>query len=76
MKTHSMHKYILGWVGIMIAFGVTFPIAMVRVSQSEKFPGQSVKSLKCDGKFQTVQAGVVSWPETCRKMQGEPLKSP
>jgi hypothetical protein len=69
-----MHKYILGWVGLMLAFGATFPTAMVRVSQTEKFPGQSVKSFKCDGKPQTAE--VVSWPETCRNMVGAPFKAP
>jgi hypothetical protein len=76
MKTLSMHRYILGWVGLMAAFGITFPIAMIRVSQSEEFLGQSVKSLTCEGQFQVEQVEVVAWMDTCSKMQGEPLKSP
>jgi hypothetical protein len=76
MKTLNMHKYIVGWVVLMAAFGITFPIAMFRVSQSDKFIGQSVKSLDCDGKFQATQAKVVSWVDTCRNMRGEPLKTP
>jgi hypothetical protein len=75
MNTLKMHKYILGWVGVMLAFGITFPIAMMRVSESKKFPGQAVKSLNCDGKSQQVRS-VVSWTETCRQMQVEPLKKP
>jgi hypothetical protein len=76
MKTLNMHRYIVGWAALMAMFGITFPIAMIRVSQSEKFVGQAVKSLDCDGKFQVSQAEVVSWMETCSKMQGEPLKAP
>lgn len=75
MNSLKMHKYILGWVGLLLAFGVTYPIAMMRVSQSEKFVGQAVKSLECSGKSQKARS-VVSWTETCSQMQAEPLKKP
>ncbi len=53
MKDSSlkMHKYVWGGVAIFSAFCVTFPIAMARVSQHEKFSGQPLKSLTCDGKI-------------------------
>lgn len=53
MKDSSlrMHKYVWGGVVIFSAFCVTFPIAMARVSQSEKFLGQPLKSLTCNGKI-------------------------
>jgi hypothetical protein len=75
MNTLKMHKYILGWVSLFIVFGITFPIAMARVSQTEKFAGQAVKSLECNGQSQKMRA-VVSWTETCRQMQVEPVKKP
>jgi hypothetical protein len=73
MSIQKMHQYILGWVGILVAFAVTFPIAMARVSQTPKFTGQSVKSLECNGKT-TKSRVVVSWKDTCSQMQVEPLK--
>ncbi|NJR38879.1 MAG: hypothetical protein HC781_08635 [Leptolyngbyaceae cyanobacterium CSU_1_4] len=75
MNTLKMHKYILIWVGILITFGITFPIAMARVSQTEKFSGQAIKSLGCNGKSLKTRS-VVSWLETCSQMQVEALKKP
>jgi hypothetical protein len=75
MHTLRMHKYIWGWVGLFLVFGVTYFIAMARVSQSEKYAGQALKSLLCHGKFPKERV-VVSWLETCRSMQVEPLKKP
>jgi hypothetical protein len=73
MMVQRMHQYVLGWVGIFVAFMVTFPIAMSRVSQTPKFMGQAVKSLECNGKTPKAK-GVVSWKDTCSQMQVEPLK--
>jgi hypothetical protein len=75
MNTRKMHQFILGWVGLLLAFGVTYPIAMARVSQTEKFTGQALKSLECNGKSQK-ERSVVTWMETCRQMQVAPLKHP
>lgn len=75
MNTLKMHKYILSWVAVFIAFGVTFPIAMARVSQTDKFSGQAIKSLECNGKTSKARS-VVSWLETCSQMQVEALKKP
>jgi hypothetical protein len=73
MPAQKMHQYVLGWVGLFIAFAATFPIAMARVSQTEKFTGQAVKSLDCNGKSLKTR-NVVSWKDTCSQMQVEPLK--
>jgi hypothetical protein len=75
MNTLNMHKYILGWVAVFVAFGVTFPIAMARVSQTEKFAGQAVKSLECNGNSLKTRS-VVSWLETCSQKRVEVLKNP
>jgi hypothetical protein len=75
MNPLKMHRYILGWVALLLAFGITYPIAMARVSQTEKFTGQALKSLACNGKSQKARS-VVSWLETCRPMQVEALKKP
>jgi hypothetical protein len=74
MHVQRMRQYVLGWVGIFVAFMVTFPIAMSRVSQTPKFTGQAVKSLECNGKTSKAK-GVISWADTCRQMQVEPLKN-
>jgi hypothetical protein len=73
MSVKKMHQYVLLWVGIFVAFVVTLPIAMARVSQSPKFMGQAVKSLDCNGKSLKKRA-VVSWNDACRSMQVSPLK--
>ncbi len=75
LKSHKMHSYILGWVTVFIAFGITYLIAMARVSQTEKFAGQAIKSLECNGKSLRARS-VVSWLETCSQMQVEALKKP
>jgi hypothetical protein len=54
-KTHSqakaMQKYVLILVGVWSLLAVTFPIALKRVSQSEKFAGFHVKSLTLEGQL-------------------------
>ncbi|MDJ0796752.1 MAG: hypothetical protein QNJ51_07920 [Calothrix sp. MO_167.B12] len=41
-----MHKYVLVMVGVFVLFIMTFPMAYVRVSQSNKYGGDAFKSLK------------------------------
>jgi hypothetical protein len=45
----KMHRYVWGWMAIFVAFTVSFPVAMMRVSQTPKFVGQPLKSLNCKG---------------------------
>ena len=47
ISAQELHKYVVGLVGIFMLFLITYPIAMARVSQKEKFaPYQShLKSL-------------------------------
>lgn len=71
MSTLKMHRYIIGWVGIVIAFSATFPIAMMRVSQTEKFAGQPFNSLTCDGQ-KAYQRQMVAFSD-CAAMKVEPL---
>jgi hypothetical protein len=75
MPAQQMHKYVLGWVGLFIAFAVTFTIAIARVSQTKKFAGQAVKSLDCSGKSLKTR-NVVSWKDTCSQMQVGSLEKP
>jgi hypothetical protein len=46
-----MQKYVLGWIAIFVAFVASFPVAIIRVSQSEKFWGQPLNSLTCEGQM-------------------------
>ena len=66
-STFKMHKYILGWLGLMIAFGVTLPIAMLRVSASPKFANQPFNSETCVSHKPATRT-VTSWLETCSRM--------
>jgi hypothetical protein len=45
LPAQKMHKIVLTFVGIFALFAVTYPIAMWRVSQMDKFRGFHVKSL-------------------------------
>jgi hypothetical protein len=72
-STARMHQGVFGLVGVMATFAVTFAIAMVRVSQTEKFAGQPFNSQTCEAKLQSGDRKVVSWPHTCRLMTVQPL---
>jgi hypothetical protein len=68
----AMHPIVLGLVGVMSVFAITVPIAMVRVSSTEKFAGQPLNSQTCKTE-NPPQRQVVSWLETCRHMTIVPL---
>lgn len=48
-STLPLHKYVGGWLVLLAAFAITFPVAMSRVAKSKAFPGQPFNSLTCDG---------------------------
>ena len=50
LPAKEMHKIVWISMGVLTLFFVTFPIAMWRVSQMEKFLGSHVKSLTIEGK--------------------------
>jgi hypothetical protein len=45
LPAQKMHKIVFAFIGIFTLFAVTYPIAMWRVSQMDKFRGFHVKSL-------------------------------
>ena len=45
LTKRSMHKYVMCGVGIWITFMVTFAIAYVRVSHSQRFAGEPFQAL-------------------------------
>ncbi|QLE55068.1 hypothetical protein [Nostoc sp. TCL26-01] len=51
ISSKQLHKYVWMLVGVFALMAMTFPTAMMRVSQKEKFHGYHVKSLPIDGKF-------------------------
>jgi hypothetical protein len=59
----------------MSAFAMTVPIAMLRVSSTEKFAGQPFNSQTCETASPT-QRQVVNWLETCSRMSVAPLNKP
>lgn len=65
--TIKMHKYIAGWVAIFVVFAVSFPVAMMRVSQTDKFAGQPLNSLTCEGQMPTQRA--VTQFATCTQLK-------
>jgi hypothetical protein len=70
-STAPMHSIVLGLVGVMSVFAVTIPIAMARVSQTEKFLGQAVKSADCSG--QSLQPRqVIDWRKDCASLKVMP----
>ena len=52
----KMHKYVWAWVTVFATFTVSFPVAMMRVSQTDKFVGQPLNSLTCEGQMPTQRA--------------------
>ncbi len=50
-SSKQMHKYILMLVGVFSLMIGSYPIAMMRISQKEKFHGFHVKSLTIEGKL-------------------------
>ncbi|MBU7584896.1 MAG: hypothetical protein KAF91_18645 [Nostoc sp. TH1S01] len=70
-STTKMHRYILGWIGLMVAFGVTVPIAMLRVSANPKFANQPFHSQTCDSRNPKTHT-VTSWIETCSHISVAP----
>jgi hypothetical protein len=69
---HKMQRYIIGGSVLMSAMALTFPIAMSRVSQTDKFAGQPFNSQTCEA-INPAQRQVTSWLETCRHLSVAPL---
>ena len=70
---HKMQRYIVGCVGLIMACGATYPIAMNRVSQMKEFPGQSVRSQDCANKTIEGPQKVVAWETDCAPLTVAPL---
>lgn len=49
--TKEMHKYVWGLIGIFFLIVASYPVAIMRVSQSKKFAGFHVKSFTIEGKL-------------------------
>jgi hypothetical protein len=71
MHTLKLHRYIVGWVGLFIACSVTLPLAMLRVSKTEKFAEQPFNSLTCEGQIPGSRS--VTKFFTCAQMQVQPV---
>ncbi|MCP2730172.1 hypothetical protein [Limnofasciculus baicalensis] len=51
-SVREMHKIVWILLGVFTLFAATFPTALWRVSQMDKFKGFHVKSLSVEGKLQ------------------------
>ncbi len=71
-STNQIHYIVFGLIGVMSAFAITVPIAIVRVSSTEKFAGQALNSQTCET-YNPPKRQVVSWLESCRYMSVAPL---
>jgi hypothetical protein len=70
-STVEMHKIVLGLTGVMSVFALTIPIAMLRVSTTQKFARQPLNSQTCENHTPTKRK-VLSWLE-CSRMTVAPL---
>jgi hypothetical protein len=52
ISSRDLHKYVWLLVGVFSLLAATYPTAMLRVSQMEKFKGFHVKSAPVAGKLQ------------------------
>jgi hypothetical protein len=71
MSIQKMQRYVLGWVGLLVAFAATYPIAMQRVSQTDKFVAQPLNSNDCAGA--TLKSRQVVEFSTCAQMKVKPV---
>ncbi len=69
---HHMQRYVLGAVGLMAAIAASFPVAMARVSSTEKLAGQAVNSYTCAGR-PPAQRQVLAWAESCGSKTVKPI---
>jgi hypothetical protein len=67
----KMHWLVMGWMGVGALFTISFPIAMLRVSQTPTFAGQSFNSFDCAGKMPTER--IVTTSEECASLVVPPL---
>jgi hypothetical protein len=44
ISTQRMHQIVWSFIAVFTACAVTFPVAMMRVSQMDKFKGSHIKS--------------------------------
>ena len=72
-QTTKMHRYIWAWLGVVAAFAATFPIAMLRVSQTENFVDQPLNSWTCAGQ-EADQRQVVTFSQ-CAAMKVKPVSA-
>jgi hypothetical protein len=61
---HKMQRYVVGSVVLLSAFGLSFPIAMARVSSTQEFAGQAIKSEDCANK-PLKESRVIEWAKDC-----------
>jgi hypothetical protein len=73
MNTQKMHSYVWGWASLLMAFIVTLPIAMLRVSSTERFSQQPFTSESCAGQNTMTRAVTSFW--MCAQLKVEPLES-
>lgn len=52
-STIEMHKYVWVWMAIFTALAASFPVAIMRVSATNKFAAQPMNSLTCHGQVAT-----------------------
>jgi hypothetical protein len=62
-----MHKYVWIWLTVFAAFTASFPVAMMRVSQTDKFVGQPLNSLTCEGQMPTQRS--ITQFATCAQLK-------
>jgi hypothetical protein len=73
-STTQMHKIVLSLAGVMSIFAISIPIAMLRVSATQKFAGQPLRSQTCTTQT-PVERKVVGWLE-CSRLNVAPLPDP
>ncbi|WP_310484101.1 hypothetical protein [Chamaesiphon sp. VAR_48_metabat_403] len=72
-STTQMHKIVLGLAGVMSLFVITIPLAMLRVSATQKFAGQPYKIANLRGSYPDRKKSVVvdrMRSDECRPIAG------
>jgi hypothetical protein len=74
MSTEKMHRYVIGWGGLMAAIAISLPIGMMRVSQTAKFADQPFTSYDCAGQGSVVRKTTSVWECFQKKVAPLPPK--
>jgi hypothetical protein len=59
ITARELHKYVVGLVGVLMLFLITYPLAIARVSQKAKFPPYQSHLKSLTPEYQPIEPKVI-----------------